>query len=90
MGEIPDHVVRYQRTPVFDEESVSEAWLCPHCTKRGVWARITVLEGRLRYVFDETREERILDPDNPGIVEPRVRHFIRPMGKVKFYIEFYR
>jgi tellurite resistance-related uncharacterized protein len=90
MESIPDTVARYQSTPVFDEESISEAFLSPHCTKRGVWAKIIVSEGKLRYVVDETKEERQLDPDHPGIVPPRERHFIRPVGKVRFYIEFYR
>ncbi len=90
MEAIPDTVARYQSTPMFDEEDVSEAFLFPHATKRGVWAKIVVVEGRLRYVLDETKEERQLDPDNPGIVPPRERHYVKLIGKVRFFIEFYR
>ncbi|MCE7902265.1 MAG: DUF1971 domain-containing protein [Gammaproteobacteria bacterium PRO9] len=90
MEAIPDTVVRYQSTKVWDEESVSEAFLAPHCTKRGVWAKIIVLEGTIRYFNDDTKQITELHPERPGIVPPRERHFIRPVGKVRFFIEFYR
>ncbi len=90
MESIPDTVARYQSTPVFDEESVSEAFLAPHCTKKGVWAKIIVVEGVLRYFQDDIKVEHRVDQDHPRIVPPRERHFIRPAGKVRFYIEFYR
>lgn len=90
MQSIPDTVAKYQTTPIFDEESVSEAFLVPHCTKRGVWAKIVVVEGQLRYFLEDPPEERQLVPGQPAIVAPRERHCIQPVGKVRFYIEFYR
>ena len=62
-----------------------------HRTKPGTWARIVVLEGRLRY---RVLERHVLDielsPEVPGIVEPDVLHKIEPVGEVRFFIEFYR
>ena len=55
-----------------------------------VWAKIVVLEGRLRLTILSPEEEVILDPDHPGIVEPRSIHFVTILGIARFYIEFYR
>jgi tellurite resistance-related uncharacterized protein len=91
MKSIPENVVAYRRTPEFDEESVPEVWLSSHSTKRGVWAKIVVLEGRLLYTIGgEPREEICLDAGTFGVVEPRMGHFVKPLGKVRFYLEFYR
>jgi tellurite resistance-related uncharacterized protein len=70
---------------------VPELWLRPHSTKRGRWAKISVLEGQLLYVINgDTREEVCLDAGSFGVVEPGVAHFIKLLGKVRFYLEFYR
>lgn len=50
-----------------------------------------VLEGRLLYrILQPSAEALILDTDHPGIVEPEIEHEVEPMGKVRFYVEFYR
>lgn len=91
MKSIPEGVVAYRRTAEFNEENVSEVWLRPHSTKRGRWVKIVVLEGQLLYVINgDPREEICLDADNAGVVEPGVGHYVRPLGKVRFYLEFYR
>lgn len=91
MQSIPENVAAYRRTPEFDEDSVPDVWLSPHSTKRGVWAKIIVLEGRLLYTIrDDPREEVYLDADHFGVVAPRTSHMVKPVGKVRFYIEFYR
>ncbi len=91
MKSLPEGLVAYRRTAEFNEENVSEVWLRPHSTKRGRWVRIVVLEGQLLYVINgDSREEICLDADNAGVVEPGVGHYVRPLGKVRFYLEFYR
>ncbi len=62
-----------------------------HQTKESVWGTIVVLEGRLEYTINEPHTEVvILDPGTLGIVEPTVRHQVKPLGKVRFYVEFHR
>jgi tellurite resistance-related uncharacterized protein len=56
----------------------------------GTWGKIVVLEGSLKYIILEPDIEKLqLDPQNPGIVEPAIKHQVEPQGKVKFYVEFY-
>lgn len=89
MKNLPDEVSPYRQTPVFTEETVPRGLLKSHSTKAGTWGRIVVLEGRLRYrILEPDVEERVLDPQNPGIVEPQVPHEVEPLGKLRFYVEF--
>lgn len=90
MKSLPDNVVAYKKTPEFDESSVPNGLLNNHQTKEGVWGKIVLLEGRLLYTINEPKEEIYLDSNNSGVVEPTVYHQVKPLGKVRFYVEFYR
>jgi tellurite resistance-related uncharacterized protein len=91
MKTLPDNVVPYKRTPEFNEDNIPNGLLNSHQTKDGVWAKIVVLEGRLQYSIDGAGNEgSILDKNVHGVVEPTVIHQVKPLGKVKFYVEFYR
>ena len=81
----------YQRTDEFSELTIPAGLKKRHSTKTGVWARICVLEGRLRYrIHCQDPEEHVLSPDFAGIVEPEVLHEVEPLGAVRFFVEFLR
>ncbi|MCT0219144.1 DUF1971 domain-containing protein [Synechococcus sp. CS-1329] len=91
MKSLPAQLNAYQRTPEFTELTTPSGLLHGHSTKESVWGRIVVLEGRLQYTIDEPeREVVVLDPDVVGVVEPAMLHSVRPLGAVRFYVEFYR
>ncbi len=91
MKTLPSNVVPYQRTREFSESTVPAALRSRHITKRGVWARICVVEGSLRYrILEPLLEERVLSPELQGIVEPEIPHEVEPLGEVLFYVEFLR
>jgi tellurite resistance-related uncharacterized protein len=71
---LPDNLVAYRRTPIFDQDSLPAALRRRHTTKDDVWGLIVVLEGRLLYRLLEPRSERILDPQTPGVIKPRQAH----------------
>lgn len=86
----PTDLVAYKRTPEFTEDTVPAALLRDHRTKPGAWARILVLEGALHYQADSLGIAEKLTPDQPGQVFPEVPHHVRPLGKVRFLVEFHR
>lgn len=90
MQSIPGHLTPYRRTPEFDQSNVSEMWLNPHSTKRNVWGKIVVTQGRLRLTLIDKDKQVILDPEHFGVVAPRQPHFVTILGIASFYIEFYR
>ena len=91
MKTLPDNVARYATSPEFTEETLPENLSSSHQTKAGTWAKIVVLEGRLRYhIFEPEVKEHELSPDRPGIVKPTIPHRVEPIGQVRFQVEFYR
>jgi tellurite methyltransferase len=88
--ELPQDFVAYKRTPEFTAASIPAGLLKDHSTKKGVWARIVVLEGGLHYCVDALNARFDLDAEHHGVVVPEVLHFIAPRGEVRFYVEFYR
>jgi tellurite resistance-related uncharacterized protein len=91
MKPLPDDATPYRRTGEFSESTVPDALRRRHTTKPGVWGRICVVEGTLRYrILEPHAEEHVLSADVPGIVEPGVLHEVEPLGTVRFYVEFLR
>lgn len=91
MKNLPAALVHYKSTPVFDQDSVPAGLRRAHSTAAGVWGRIVVLEGSLRYVIEAPAvEEYLLAPGTPGIVEPGVPHHVAIDAPVRFCVEFHR
>ena len=91
MKALPPDAQPYRRTPEFTEETMPSGLKSSHSTKSGVWGRIVVLEGSLVYrILQSPVQELRLDSDHPGVVEPEVKHEVQPLGKVRFYVQFYR
>ena len=91
MNALPEGVAPYARTATFSTRSIPEKLRKSHQTKAGTWAKIVVLEGRLRYrILEPGLREFELSPDHPGVVQPEVPHEVEAMGDVRFYVEFYR
>jgi tellurite resistance-related uncharacterized protein len=86
---IPSGYLAYRRTPVFTQDTIPAALLSAHETKDGAWALIHVLEGRLRFHIEAPPSESVLEPGQPGTIEPKVRHRVEPLGSVRFYVEFH-
>ena len=91
MKTIPPEAVSYKRTPDFTAVTLPAGLRRNHSTRSGVWGRIHVVEGRLRYrVLGHAPTEHLLSPDRPGVIEPEVPHEVEPVGDVRFYVEFLR
>jgi tellurite methyltransferase len=88
--ELPASFVAYQRTAEFNEATIPPALRRDHSTKVGVWAKIVVLDGRLRYVVGALHGDFELSQSRHGVVVPEVAHHVEPIGPVRFYVEFYR
>ena len=87
---LPAGVAPYARTATFTAESIPANLRSSHRTTAGTWAKIVVLEGRLRYrVLEPHIQEVDLLPARPGIVPPGVPHEVEAVGDVLFYVEFY-
>jgi tellurite resistance-related uncharacterized protein len=88
--ELPPHFVVYKQTPVFTETTIPLGLRADHATKAGVWAKIVVDDGTLRYHVDGLDTVTTLSPSTPGIVVPELKHHVEPIGRVRFHVEFHR
>ena len=88
--ELPDNFIPYKRTPVFTEESVPAGLRKDHSTKTGIWGKIVVAEGKLRYRVPSLDADMELSKDRSGTVIPDVLHNVEPLGPTQFFVEFYR
>ena len=97
--EIPDGYAPYRRTPLFTNDSIPKGLRSRHTTKKGVWGKIHVLSGSLRYrIHDPYHTEIILvgvaspaeNRDCLGIVLPEVEHEVEPLDNVEFFVEFWK
>lgn len=89
---LPLDVLPYKRTAIFTETTITAALMHEHRTAAGVWALLHVLEGRLLYRISgpEGSEREIGAGDRPGVIEPGRLHEVKPLGPVRFYVEFHR
>ncbi len=86
----PSDLVVYRTTPEYTEETIPAGLRRRHSTRAEVWARIRVIEGRLRLRRLEPAEECVLTPETPGIVAPEAPHEVAPLGRVRFVVDFLR
>ena len=86
--ELPDTCMGFARTPEFTEDSIPNGLRARHVTAAGVWGRIVVTEGALRYRCAELGIDVALTPEQPGIVVPEASHQVDPSGPVRFFVEF--
>ena len=91
MNCIPESYSAYKRSAVFTESSVPKGLLKDHSVAEHCYAKIIVLEGEIEYTLSgESSSSTTLTPENPGTIKPLVKHYINPLGKTRFYVEFYR
>src|SRR5690606_5765766 len=88
--ELPPHFVAYRSTPEFTEQTLPAALRRDHATASGVWGRIHVRDGRLRYQAESLGLDVMLTPSEAGTIVPEVPHRVTPDGPVRFLVEFYR
>lgn len=84
---LPDGMEVYKSTPVFTEESVPAGLLKDHSLKKGVWGRLVVMDGELR--FCEGGVGTVVKPETLWYILPEVVHNVELSGPVRFRVDFF-
>lgn len=93
MSQLPDDAVAYRASPLFSGDDVPAAMTQSHTTRAGVWGRLEVRQGSLRYhvLEGEHTGVYVLTPGVPGIIAPTVPHRVEIVDPtVQFQIVFLR
>lgn len=88
---LPRTVQKYAESPEFTETTVPAKLTSLHDTKSGVWGRLCVLTGSLKYIIPGPPiVSSIIEAGQIGIIRPEELHRVEMIGSVRFKIEFYR
>lgn len=87
--ELPDRFIARDRTPAFTEVSLPPRLRQGHKTSVGVWARVVVVAGSLRYRVASLSIDKALSPLEAANIPPEVGFRLEPLGEVHFYLDVY-
>lgn len=94
--ELPDGLELARTTPEFDEHSVPTGLRNAHEVADGVWGRLVVATGSVRFVFEDAPSVggvpggRVVNAGEHQVIPPRRRHHVETIGPVGFHVEFHR
>jgi|GEM_PF-179003 len=89
-AELPEALRLVRSSPEWDENTMPRGLLRAHRVASGTWGRIVVHEGQLRFVAStEPVLKVVLGPGSTQAIPPNVEHEGRPLGPVRFAIEFF-
>ncbi len=80
----------YKKTPIFNAKNVPKAILDRHNTKEGIWGKLVVVSGTLKFIDLEKGSEFILGKGQFQIIEPTKWHRLELIDNPEFYIEFFK
>lgn len=88
-GSLPDGLELARTTDEFDERTVPTGLLRNHRVATGVWGRLVVRSGALRFGFGDDDEIDVAAGESVVIPPDRVHH-VAVDGPVRFAVEFHR
>ncbi|PWF21511.1 DUF1971 domain-containing protein [Corticimicrobacter populi] len=88
---LPPGVEPYGRSPDFTPDTLPTALQTDHATAAGVWGRLQVQAGRLRYQLAQSPDVSVeLAAGESLIIAPEIRHRVAFIEPGQFHIEFCR
>ncbi len=90
MIELPAGCELVRTTREFDEHAVPAGLLSAHRVADGVWGRLVVREGALRFGFDDEADDRLVGAGASQVIPPGRFHRLTIDGPVRFVVEFHR
>lgn len=89
--ELPAGLRHVRTTDVFDEATVPPGLLRAHRIAEGVWGRLVVHAGSLRFVFeDDTDGARTVGAGDSVVIPPATPHHVELEDGAAFAVEFHR
>jgi tellurite resistance-related uncharacterized protein len=90
-AELPEAIRRVRTSPEWDENTLPPGLRRPHQLATGTWGKLVVHDGAL--LFSMTGEPPLSVELTPGSaaqpIPPGVCHEVKPVGPVRFSIEFF-
>jgi hemoglobin len=88
---IPPGSALQRVTDEFTAETVPAGLRRAHRIAVGVWGRLRVRAGSVRFVLEEEADRSVLvEAGQDCVIEPGVLHHVEPSPDARFVVEFYR
>ncbi|MGA2306423.1 MAG: DUF3565 domain-containing protein [Acidimicrobiales bacterium] len=88
-AEMPDALRWVRTTPIWDQDTMPAGLRQAHRIAAGIWGRIVVHDGRLRFAAAALAIEIELGAGATHVIPPGVEHEVEPLGAVRFAVEFF-
>ena len=90
-AELPDGLAVVRTTATWDESSMPAALRRAHRVAAGVWGRLHVDEGRLRFrAATDPPLDVVIEAAGEQPIPPETDHDVEPDGHARFFVEFLR
>lgn len=93
-GDLPEGLALARTTDTFDSTTVPAALLRAHRVADGVWGRLVVHDGPLRFVWEDGRPDGTDSVELGGgdslVIPPQTPHRVEPGPGARFAVEFHR
>jgi tellurite resistance-related uncharacterized protein len=93
---IPQNYIHTRSTPFWDKQTVPKALLTHHNTKKGVYGRLSVMRGAVKYFGFSTAEDNVpeveivIQAGHYGISPPEYWHHIELLTEDTYFnIDFF-
>ncbi len=88
---LPEGLVLTRTTDVFDNTTVPAGLLRAHRVAAGVWGRLVVHSGSVRFVFEDEPDAAVMvDSGDAVAIPPSRQHHVELTEPCTFAVEFYR
>ena len=89
--ELPPEVELTRTTPVFTETTVPAGLLAAHQVASGVWGRLIVHTGELRFTFEDAPDQtHMVGAGETQVIPPQRPHHLTVAAPTTFAVEFYK
>lgn len=89
-GALPADVALVRTTDEFTAVTVPRGLLRSHRIAPGVWGRLRVHGGGVRFLWEGDGDELDLAPGDSVVIPPDTPHRVRPGLDARFLVEFHR
>lgn len=89
--QLPAGLELTRTTPSFGEHTVPAGLLSAHRVAEGVWGRLVVTSGSVRFVFEDgSAMPTTIGTGEFQVIPPARTHHLELVGPVAFHVEFHR
>jgi tellurite resistance-related uncharacterized protein len=86
----PPQATPYRTVGPWEASEIPQGLLTEHRLKPGTWARLQILRGSVRFVWDDGASEAIVLCHGTHDIPPEIPHHLELIGDVRLQVTFWK